>query len=85
MDELINSLLTPTSQVVIIMGLAEVLKRLGVASKYIPIADLIMGICSGLIVFDFAYGYNIAESLAIGIAMGLSACGLFSGIKNTLE
>lgn len=85
MDELIKSLFTPASQIMIIMGMAEVLKKLGVSNKYIPVADLIMGIASGLIVFDFAFGYNIAESLTIGVAMGLSACGLFSGIKNTLE
>lgn len=85
MDELIKNLFTPTSQIMLIMGMAEILKGCGVPNKYIPVADVAMGVCSGLVVFSFAFDYSIVEGLSIGIALGLSACGLFSGIKNTLE
>ena len=85
MDELIKELLTPTSQVLLIMGVAELGKKAGISSKYIPILDLMLGIVSGLLVFYVDNGNTLVESIMIGIAIGLSACGLFSGIKNTLK
>ena len=85
MDEFVNELLTPASQVVIIMGIAEACKKAGVPNRYIPVIDLLLGMLSGLVVFSVAYGNDLIESCVMGIAMGLSACGLFSGIKNTLE
>ena len=82
-EELITYLLTPVAQVALIMGLAEIIKRLGVKSKWIPLVDLGLGILSGIVVYGMKYG--ITNGIILGIALGLSACGLFSGIKNTLE
>ena len=82
-EELITYLLTPVAQVALIMGLAEIIKRLGVNSKWIPLVDLGLGILSGVVVYGMKYG--ITNGIILGIALGLSACGLFSGIKNTLE
>ena len=43
-NELITYLLTPAAQIAIIMGLAEVVKRLELIDvKYIPIVDLALG------------------------------------------
>ena len=81
---LIESLLLPTSQVALIIGLAELCKRVGVNTKYIPLIDLALGIISGVCIYGVSMGYGALKGVVVGIAIGLSACGLFSGIKNTL-
>jgi hypothetical protein len=47
--------------------------------------DLALGLISGIFVYGYILEYGIAEGIMLGIALGLSACGLFSGVKNTLE
>ena len=83
--ELIKYLLTPIAQVALIIGLAELIKRLGCPTKFIPLIDLGLGLVSGICVYGLTMGYGITESVVLGIALGLSACGLFSGIKNVTE
>lgn len=84
-SELITYLLSPIAQVALIIGFAEMLKEIGIPTKYIPIADVIMGLVSGICVYGLAMGYKPVECIVLGIALGLSACGLFSGIKNVTE
>lgn len=84
MNELMKYLFTPVAQVGLICGIAEVFKKFGIDKKWIPIIDIIFGIISGLCVYTGAQGYTITEGVVLGIALGLSACGLFSGIKNVL-
>ena len=83
--ELIKYLLTPIAQVALIIGLAELIKRVGCPTKYIPLIDLGLGLVSGICIYGLTMGYGITESVVLGIALGLSACGLFSGIKNVTE
>lgn len=80
--ELISTLLTPIVQVALIMAIAEVVKRLGVKVKYIPLVDLALGLCSGLLIYTAHMHFSPVEGIVLGIALGLSACGLFSGVKN---
>lgn len=85
-NELITYLLTPVAQVALIIGVAEVVKKQNWFSKnYIPILDLILGILSGVLVYGVMLEHGIGIGIIIGIAEGLSACGLFSGIKNVRE
>lgn len=81
-NELITYLLTPIAQVAIIVALAEVVKRLGLKNKYIPLVDLGLGLLAGILIYTINLGYGVIEGIVIGTALGLSACGLFSGIKN---
>lgn len=83
--ELIKYLLTPIAQVALIIGLAELIKRVGCPTKFIPLIDLGLGLVSGICIYGLTMGYGITESVVLGIALGLSACGLFSGIKNVTE
>lgn len=83
--ELIEYLLTPAAQIALIIGVAEIIKRMGFNRKYIPLIDLGLGLVSGICVFGLMLGYDIAHGAVIGVALGLSACGLFSGIKNVKE
>lgn len=84
-NELITTLLTPVAQVALIIGIAEMMKRLGIASKFIPLIDLGLGLVSGICVYGLSMGYGVTESIILGIALGLSACGLFSGVKNVAQ
>lgn len=81
-DELINYLLSPVGLTALVIGLAELCKKIGCPLKYIPLIDLGLGLMGGLAVFGYEYGYGALKGIMIGLAIGLSACGLFSGIKN---
>ena len=81
-DELINYLLSPVGLVALIMGIAELAKKLGCPNKFIPLIDFGLGLIGGITVFGIEMGYGIFKGVMLGLALGLSACGLFSGIKN---
>ena len=83
--ELITYLLTPLAQIALISGLAEVAKRVGFPVKSIPLIDLVLGLVSGVCVYGIGMKVGIIESILVGLALGLSACGLFSGIKNVSQ
>jgi hypothetical protein len=83
--DLVTYLLTPVAQVALIMALAEVAKRIGLKTKWIPLLDLALGIVAGLMIYTAHLGYSPVEGVVVGIACGLSACGLFSGVKNLIE
>lgn len=86
LDELIKYLLTPVGQIAIIMALAEMIKRLDIVpKKFIPLIDVVLGIISGLVVFGYSMGLGAIKGVILGLAIGLSACGLFSGIKNVTK
>jgi hypothetical protein len=86
LDELIKYLLTPVGQIAIIMALAEMIKRLDIVpKKFIPLIDVVLGITSGLLVFGYSMGLGAIKGVILGLAIGLSACGLFSGIKNVTK
>lgn len=80
--DLINQLINPVGQVALVMALAELFKQVGFDKKYIPVVDVILGLISGVGVFSFLLHYSVAEGIILGLAVGLSACGLFSGVKN---
>lgn len=83
-NELITYLLTPVAQIALIMGLAEVIKRLELIDvKYIPVVDIILGLICGICIYSGEQSMTV--SVLIGLFLGLSACGLFSGVKNLRE
>ena len=85
MEDLLNYLLAPAGQVAIIIGLAEAVKGIGFPKRYIPIFDIVLGLISGLVVYGYEYHLGLVRGFMLGLAIGLSACGLFSGIKNILK
>lgn len=66
----------------LIIGLLEVIKRVGLNKKFIPVISLVFGIIAGI--FLFSNG-DISVGVVQGLYMGLSAVGLYSGTKNTIE
>lgn len=81
-SELLTYLITPVAQVALIIGVAEIIKKVGCPTRWIPLIDLALGLASGVFVYGHNLGYGIENGIIIGMALGLSACGLFSGIKN---
>jgi len=66
----------------LIMGLVELFKRAGVSKKILPFIALVIGIAIGVVyVTDFDY----KQGILVGAMLGLSASGLYSSTKNTIE
>lgn len=84
-NELLTYLLTPLAQVALIMAIAEIIKKLGLDKRYIPLVDVALGLLAGVIIYIVYFHMNPVEGVLIGLALGLSACGLFSGTKNVIE
>lgn len=84
-DELLTFVLSPAAQIALIIGLAELAKKTGLESRWIPLLDLLLGLLSGILVFGLLMGKGIAQGIPVGLALGLSACGLFSGVKNVMH
>lgn len=64
----------------LVLGLTEVFKRAGVPIKYIPALSILLGVM-GVVAIYGADATNIVQ----GIVYGLSASGLWSGVKTVLN
>ncbi|PKR83319.1 hypothetical protein [Heyndrickxia camelliae] len=62
----------------LILGVVELFKRAGVPKKYSPFIAVILGLLFGI----FYLGSNIKQGIIVGLMLGLSASGLYSGTKN---
>jgi hypothetical protein len=65
----------------VIVALVQVAKMVGLPSKFSPLVSLGAGI-----LISFLFGNetgNISQSILSGVVYGLSASGLYSGIKTT--
>ncbi len=65
----------------IIVGLVEVLKRLGLPTKWAPLAALALGVAGSY--FFLAPG-DARQAIYLGLATGLAAVGLYSGSRTTV-
>lgn len=64
----------------IIIGIVEVFKRAGLPNKYSPIVSLLLGV-----IFGILYVQPLLDGITLGLVIGLSATGLYSGSKNVFE
>jgi len=65
-----------------IVGVVELVKKLGLPSKFCPVVSVILGVIIGLV---YISPNDIAQGVLVGASLGLSAVGLYSGTKNTKE
>ncbi len=65
-----------------IVGIVELVKKLGLPSKFCPVVSVILGVIIGLV---YISPNDIAQGILVGASLGLSAVGLYSGTKNTKE
>lgn len=65
----------------LILGLVELFKRGGLPAKFSPFVAVFFGLFFGIIYLDV----TTKEGIIIGLVLGLSASGLYSGTKNIIE
>lgn len=65
----------------IILALVEVVKRCGLPVKYAPLLAVVVGIVLSILTGLGGWG----EIIINGIVAGLTAVGLFSGVKSTYK
>lgn len=73
------------SAVVVIIGLIQVFKAvLGLDQKFAPVVAVVLGLMAS---FGLSYygETKVFEAIVMGLAVGLSAVGLYSGTKNTIQ
>ena len=76
-----NQLLFGVVVVPAVIGLVEVLKQAGLPSKFAPIAAVSFGILAGFAQLE-AGKLPWIPAVVIGVSLGLSAVGLYSGISS---
>lgn len=63
----------------VVLGVVEAIKRVGMASRYAPLASLVLGVAGAYLI-----GGALNEVVIQGLIAGLSAAGLWSGVKATI-
>lgn len=66
----------------VITGLIEIAKKMGLPKKFSPLIALALGIIAGVVYIE---PQDVAGGIIIGIAVGLSASGLYEYSKDTIE
>lgn len=61
----------------IVVGLSQIIKTIGLQTKYVPLLNLTLGIVLGVLFL----GGDITTNVFQGIIIGLSASGLFDHTK----
>lgn len=66
----------------VMIGLAKVAQLVMLPKKWTPIWNLVIGLAIAII---YVSPGNIKMAIMVGIMLGLSASGLYSGVKNTTQ
>ena len=66
----------------LIIGLVEMLKKSGLPVKLLPVVAIILGVVVGVVYISPG---DIPQGVLVGVAVGLSASGLYSGGKTVIE
>jgi L-cystine uptake protein TcyP (sodium:dicarboxylate symporter family) len=66
----------------LIVGVVELLKQLGLPTKFSALVAAILGIVIGIV---YVAPGDILRGVLVGLSLGLAASGLYSGVKNTVE
>lgn len=78
------NLIEGVGAVIFIVAIIEILKRFSFNTKYSPIVAIVLGIGMS-IAYLYVGGTELFEAVVQGFAVGLTAVGLFSGAKNSIE
>jgi hypothetical protein len=71
--------------VALVMGLVELVKKeIPATQKYAGLMSLGVGIALGF-AYGLKQGWDPLQCLVVGASVGLSASGLYSGVKNASE
>ena len=65
----------------VLVGVGQVLKKVGVKAKWLPLINLILGVVIGILSSEG----SILSKVINGAIIGLTSSGMYSGVKNTVE
>lgn len=65
-----------------IVAIVALLKEVGFPQKYAPLVSVALGVLTGVFLVDPT---NLQQGIVTGLALGLSAVGVHSGVKNMKE
>ncbi len=68
-----------TVMIGIVIGFSQIVKTIGLQTKYVPLLNLTLGILLGVLFLPFDIKMNVFQ----GIIIGLSASGLYDHSKIT--
>ena len=66
----------------ITVGLVQVAKTMGLTKQYTPLCSVVIGVCLSFLAMPVVL-LNVYQTAFVGLIVGLSAVGLYSGVKNT--
>lgn len=66
----------------LIIALAQVIQRIGIKERYIPMIDVLLGVLIGI--FYLSDG-DMKKGIFLGVWVGLAATGLLNGTKITVN
>ena len=69
----------PAVIIAVVLGLVEVVKRIGLPSRFCPLLAVVIGVLASFI----SPSGSIGLTIMVGVIYGLSASGFYSGVKNT--
>ncbi|KQL54503.1 hypothetical protein AN964_14010 [Heyndrickxia shackletonii] len=65
----------------LILGIVALLKGAGFPAKFSPFVAVVLGLAFGVFYMDT----SIKQGIIVGLMLGLSATGLYSGTKNVAQ
>ncbi|RJX24740.1 MAG: hypothetical protein C4554_08345 [Dethiobacter sp.] len=72
------------SAIAIILGLVQLARMLGLSEKYASLLTVALGLLAS-VGYHFYSDQMWYESVIVGLVLGLSAIGLYTGTKETIE
>jgi hypothetical protein len=79
-------MLETATLIAIVIGLTEVIKKAsGLSSRYIPLTSLVVSLVLVFIFNNFNQHADISAVIFTGIVAGLTASGLYGGVKKTIK
>lgn len=66
----------------IIIAVVQLVAKSGVPNRFLPLVSLALGLVSG---FIYIAPDDPKKAVLVGLVMGLSAVGAYSGVKNTMQ
>ncbi len=82
MNEMLEFFTTASIFIPVMIGLAKIAQLVMLPKKWTPIWNLVIGLAIAII---YVSPGNIKMAIMVGIMLGLSASGLYSGVKNTTQ
>lgn len=73
-------IITDAGIIAVVIGLVQVVKTLGLSTRYAPLLSVILGVVGAFLLTDAQVGLTIFH----GLILGLSACGLWSSTRSTI-